>query len=52
MSDPFMVPPRSVISFSGGRTSGFLLRRVLTPSAALCRPTEFTPYLNCSYGKT
>lgn len=28
-SDPFLLPPRSVISFSGGRTSGLMLRRVL-----------------------
>lgn len=28
-SNPFMLPPRSVISFSGGRTSGLMLRRVL-----------------------
>lgn len=27
--DPFCLPPRSVISFSGGRTSGLMLRRVL-----------------------
>lgn len=29
MSDPFLLPPQSVLSFSGGRTSGYLLRRVL-----------------------
>lgn len=29
MTDPFLLPPHSVISFSGGRTSGMLLRRVL-----------------------
>lgn len=29
MNDPFLLPPRSVISFSGGRTSGYMLRRVL-----------------------
>jgi 3'-phosphoadenosine 5'-phosphosulfate sulfotransferase (PAPS reductase)/FAD synthetase len=27
--DPFLLPPQSVISFSGGRTSGLMLRRVL-----------------------
>lgn len=29
MSNPFLLPPQSVISFSGGRTSGLMLRRVL-----------------------
>lgn len=29
MSDPFLLPPQSVVSFSGGRTSGLMLRRVL-----------------------
>lgn len=28
-TNPFLLPPRSVISFSGGRTSGLMLRRVL-----------------------
>ena len=27
--NPFLLPPRSVISFSGGRTSGLMLRRIL-----------------------
>lgn len=27
--DPYLIPPQSVISFSGGRTSGFMLRRIL-----------------------
>lgn len=29
MSDPYYLPPRSVVSFSGGRTSGLMLRRIL-----------------------
>jgi len=29
VDNPFLLPPRSVISFSGGRTSGLMLRRVL-----------------------
>ena len=29
MSNPFLLPPQSVLSFSGGRTSGFMLRRTL-----------------------
>jgi 3'-phosphoadenosine 5'-phosphosulfate sulfotransferase (PAPS reductase)/FAD synthetase len=29
MSNPYLIPPQSVISFSGGRTSGFMLRSIL-----------------------
>lgn len=29
MNDPFLLPPRSVVSFSGGRTSALMLRRIL-----------------------
>jgi 3'-phosphoadenosine 5'-phosphosulfate sulfotransferase (PAPS reductase)/FAD synthetase len=29
MSNPFLMPPRTVISFSGGRTSGVMLRKIL-----------------------
>lgn len=28
-NNPFSLPPQSVISFSGGRTSGYMLRRIL-----------------------
>ena len=41
MSNPFALEGPAVISFSGGRTSAYMLRRVLDQSAPLAsKPIE------------
>ncbi len=49
MSDPFFLPPQSVVSFSGGRTSALMLRRVLDAHGGALPPDRVV--LFCNTGK-
>ena len=39
MTDPYLIEGPALISFSGGRTSAYLLKHSSMPTAARCRPT-------------
>lgn len=48
-SDPFWLPPQSIISFSGGRTSGLMLRRHLDAHGGTLPPDRVVVF--CNTGK-
>lgn len=48
MSDPFLLPPQSVVSFSGGRTSGYLLHEVCR--AHRCARQDLSAVIFCNTG--
>ncbi len=48
-SDPFLLPPQSVVSFSGGRTSGLMLRRILDAHGGTLPPDRVVIF--CNTGK-
>jgi 3'-phosphoadenosine 5'-phosphosulfate sulfotransferase (PAPS reductase)/FAD synthetase len=49
MTDPFFLPPQSVLSFSGGRTSGYMLRRTLDAHGGALPPDRVVVF--CNTGK-
>lgn len=44
--DPFAIPPQSVVSFSGGRTSGYMLRRILDAFGGALPPDRHVVFAN------
>ena len=45
-ADPFILPPHSVVSFSGGRTSAYMLWRVLQANGGKLPPGVVVVFCN------